>query len=89
MNFNLSEEFLPLENGMRTKNFKLACTYIHGIFGNDNFRNEWLNNIRKQKNCAARKVVSTRNAINDSFDAIAQALRDNLDINFLLQYITM
>lgn len=87
-NYYYSDEFMPLCNdeGMMTKNFRLACTYLHGIFSNDNFRNNWLNSIRRQKNYGTRK---THTANINSFDAIAEALRTHIDIPDLLQYFSM
>ena len=90
--YNYDENFSALfitdsNDGITNKNFTLAGTYIHGIFDNDNFRALWLNNIRLAKNYEARPEVSTRSVKDESFNAIAKLLAQNLDIKFILSLI--
>ncbi|MBQ3395477.1 MAG: hypothetical protein IJG55_03990, partial [Synergistaceae bacterium] len=63
---------------------RIAGTYIHGIFGNDNFRSLWLNGIRRKKNYGTRSPHTVKK---DSYDEIASVLAHNLDIDFILKLI--
>ena len=89
--YDYSQEFSPLfmidgqPEGMRSKDLRLACTYLHGVFGNDEFRTEWLNAIRSAKNYGTRPIIETRTALDETFDAIAEHLRRHLDIEAILQ----
>lgn len=86
--FNYSDEFRPLftvngkPEGMRTADFRKACTYLHGVFANDWFRNEWLNVLRKAKKYAPHQL---RERGADIFDVIASHLRLHTDVNELLK----
>ena len=80
------EDFHELltNEGITRNDFKLAGTYLHGIFANDNFRAKWLNEIRREKNYGERQ---TNTANHNPYDAIAEVLARNLDINFILRLI--
>ena len=80
------EDFHELltNEGITRNDFKLAGTYLHGIFANDNFRAKWLNEIRRKKNYGERQ---TNTANHNPYDAIAEVLARNLDINFILRLI--
>ena len=88
--YNYSDEFTPLfvidgqPEGMRTPDLRLACTYLHGVFENDEFRTEWLNAIRSAKNYGTRGI-STHTAKIDTFDAVASHLRRHLNIPEILK----
>ena len=57
--------------------YRLAGTYLHGIFSNDNFRTSWLNSIRP-----CEHHTSTVN-----YDSLADVLAQSLDIDFILSLI--
>ncbi len=89
--YNYSEEYTPLfvlngqPEGMRTKDLRLACTYLHGVFENDEFRTEWLNAIRRAKNYGTHPISESRTALDRTFDAIAEHLRRHLDVEAILR----
>ena len=70
--------------GITSHDMRIAGTYIHGIFGNDNFRSLWLNGIRRKKNYGTRSPHTVKK---DSYDEIASVLAHNLDIDFILKLI--
>lgn len=72
------------DEGIMSRDFRLAGTYIHGVFSNDGFRASWLNAVRRQKNYDERRTIT---ANNNSFDALADILAQNLDIKFILSLI--
>lgn len=75
---------LLTDEGITRNDFKLAGTYLHGIFANDNFRAKWLNEIRRKKNYGERQ---TNTANFNPYDAIAEVLTRNLDVEFILKLI--
>ncbi|MBQ7592785.1 MAG: cobyric acid synthase [Synergistaceae bacterium] len=70
--------------GIMRNDFKLAGTYLHGIFANDNLRAKWLNEIRRGKNYGERQ---TNTANFNPYDAIAEVLTRNLDVEFILKLL--
>lgn len=90
VSFSQEEPFVVSETGeiIGTGNSKKNVwgTYLHGIFDNDNFRNELLNKIRKRKNIAI-KEMNTQNHIDNELDKLADYLENNLDIDKLIKII--
>lgn len=59
-------------------------TYVHGIFDNDDFRRQFLNAVRLNKNLPP--LASTRNLRAEkqkNYDRLARIVRDNLNMNLL------
>lgn len=89
-NHEYNHDFHPLftingsPEGITSHDMRIAGTYIHGIFANDNFRSAWLNEIRRHKNYGTR---SAHTVSKDSYDEIAGVLAHNLDIDFILKLI--
>ncbi|MCM8539209.1 MAG: cobyric acid synthase [Lentisphaeraceae bacterium] len=55
-------------------------TYLHGIFDNDQFRREFLNDLRKVKNLGPIGKISTYD-LEPAFDKLADVVRENVDLN--------
>ena len=68
-------------------NSRVSSSYTPGKFKNDEFRNYWLNMIRSSKNYDAHDVINTDNVINDAYNSMAETLKQNLDVNFILRLI--
>lgn len=68
-------------------NDNVIGTYLHHIFHNDTFRNEWLNAIRVQKGFAPKSVVNTTDIKEESFEKLAKVIEEHLDINYLKELI--
>ena len=57
------------------------ATYIHGIFDNSKFTNDFLNIIRKQKNMSEQNEILSFNEFKErEYNKLAKLLRENLDI---------
>jgi adenosylcobyric acid synthase len=62
--------------------------YLHGIFGNDGFRQAWMDSLRRQAPNSALKqtprcVSRTRGRVEDSLERLADAVESALDMNRL------
>ncbi|HEY3331532.1 MAG TPA: cobyric acid synthase [Capsulimonadaceae bacterium] len=68
---------------------QIIGTYVHGIFDNDSFRSAWLNRVRERASFPIRAPVNTSAVKEKSFDRLAQACRDNLDIEKLLELMVV
>lgn len=64
--------------GVRSGN--IWGTYLHGIFDNDIFRREFLNDLRKPKGLEPVDKVSTYD-LEPAFDKLAEAVRENVDLD--------
>jgi adenosylcobyric acid synthase len=73
------------DDGVRQDN--VWGTYLHGVFDNHEFRNEFLNKIRKNK--GLRYLESKRFDQDKEFDKLAQALKEELDMDYLYSILNM
>lgn len=76
-----------IHQGISTFDSPLICkdnifaTYIHGIFDNSKFTNDFLNMIRRKKNMPEQiETLSFREFKEREYDKLAKLLRENLDI---------
>lgn len=67
--------------GASSSDGKAWGTYLHGIFDADEFRNWFLNQLRKNKKLPISDKPSLIYDINTSLDRLADVLRENLDLN--------
>ena len=59
----------------------MFATYIHGIFDNSKFTNDFLNMIRRKKNMPEQKEILSFNEFKErEYDKLAKLLRENLNI---------
>lgn len=88
-----NDRFVPVikteeyTDGLADKNFKVAGTYFHNIFHNDEFRNGWLNMIRKSKGYSERAIVDTNNLKESDYDALANETAKYLDIEYIMNLL--
>ncbi|MEH7111212.1 cobyric acid synthase [Neobacillus niacini] len=79
--------FLRLENGTKEgyfgKNGQIIGTYLHHLFHNDEWRNQWLNMIRKSKGLPNKEVISISDFKDKRYDAIAANMKKHLDFDLL------
>ena len=60
---------------------RVFTTYIHGIFDNSKFTNDFLNIVRREKNMPEQKEIFSFNEFKEKeYDKLAELLRKNLDI---------
>ncbi len=63
-------------------------TYIHGIFDNDRFRRELINDLRKKRGLAlAEDVTDFAKARDAALDKWAAVMRESIDMNFIQKLI--
>ena len=76
-----------IHQGISTFDAPLICknrifaTYIHGIFDNSKFTNDFLNIVRREKNMPEQKEIFSFNEFKEKeYDKLAGLLRKNLDM---------
>ena len=89
----ISPIFKDLNLGWYKQNNKggtIAGTYIHGIFENDNWRNEYINSIRKRKKLPAleKKTISYKVKRELIIENLANEFDKYLNLSSLLNWET-
>ena len=76
-----------IHQGISTFDSPVICkertfaTYIHGIFDNSKFTNDFLNIVRREKNMPKQKEIFSFNEFKEKeYDKLAELLRKNLDM---------
>lgn len=71
--------FLKLENGIDEGYFanrgQIIGTYLHHLFHNDEWRNQWLNGIRKSKGLSEKEVTNIKDFKDKRFDDLAMEMK--------------
>lgn len=68
-------------DGVVTEDGRLWGTYVHGIFHNDRFRHDWLNEVRRGKGLAPSGRTTAFGRLRElSFDRLADHVRRHLDM---------
>ena len=63
------------------------ATYLHGIFDDDRFRRDWLDEVRRRRGWAAKGGVATRYGIEDALNRLAAHVRSRIDVGRLYKEI--
>ncbi|OGP29736.1 MAG: cobyric acid synthase CobQ [Deltaproteobacteria bacterium GWC2_42_11] len=71
---------VKIQDGAVSDNGKVWGTYIHGIFDNDEFRTDFLNEIRSKKGLPLQKKISFRDKKDENIKTLADVVRNNIDI---------
>jgi len=83
-----SKAQVDLLDGCYNQALRVWGTYLHGIFDNDNFRRVFINSLRREKGLKElAKECSTRKTLVESYDRLAEAVRENLDMDMIYQII--
>ena len=69
-------------DGAISGNGRIEGTYLHGVFGSDDFRRAWLTSIRQMQ----RAPIAFEATVDEALDEIAGVLAANLDIDALLSF---
>ncbi len=83
-----AENFLKIEeyyDGALVNGGQIIGCYLHNIFHNDRFRNEWLNMVRERAGLPKREMVDTEGNKERSFAKLADACRKYLDMDAILR----
>jgi adenosylcobyric acid synthase len=79
--------FLSLENGKEEgyfgRNGQIIGTYLHHLFHNDEWRNHWLNQIRKSKGLHTKETTYIREFKDKRYDEIADRMKEHLNLELL------
>lgn len=73
--------------GVANETLTVAGTYLHNVFHNDMFRNDWLNRIRESKGMKLLPCIDTESSKEESYNKLAELALENLDMNYLLKDI--
>jgi adenosylcobyric acid synthase len=83
--------FLTLNNGIEEgyfgKNGQIIGTYLHHLFHNDKWRNQWLNMIRQRKGLPSQGVQYISEDKDKRFDALALKMKSHLKWDLLKDII--
>lgn len=83
--------FLTLANGEDEGYFadggQIIGTYLHHLFHNDEWRNHWLNMIRKRKGHPAKEIHSISEFKDKRFDSIAAEMKSHLKWDLIKKII--
>lgn len=75
--------FLILEDGKEegyySEDGKTIGTYVHHLFHNDEFRNFWLNEIRRSKQLPTRNILYRQDLKESKYDELALTLKKYMD----------
>ncbi|TCP31256.1 adenosylcobyric acid synthase (glutamine-hydrolysing) [Scopulibacillus darangshiensis] len=72
------------EEGAYARDGRIIGSYFHDLFYNDDWRNHWLNNIRKEKGISP-KQVTVQNQREAGYDRLASQIRQALDIDYVVK----
>lgn len=79
--------FISLENGKEEgyfgRNGQIIGTYLHHLFHNDEWRNHWLNQIRKSKGLDTKETTYIRENLDKRYDEIAYQMKEHLNFELL------
>ncbi|MEC1521178.1 cobyric acid synthase [Neobacillus niacini] len=79
--------FLLLENGNEEgyygRNGQIIGTYLHHLFHNDDWRNTWLNLIRKRKGLHTKETTCIKEYKDKRYDDIAAQMKEHLNVELL------
>ena len=62
-------------------------TYLHHIFHNDGFRNDWLNKVRRHNNMETFEIVNTSRIKEESYEELAKRVEDCFDMDLLMSLL--
>lgn len=84
------EQLLDLNgvaDGVADKGLHNAGTYMHNIFHNDEFRNIWLNNIRRKAGLSPLPIVDSTAAKDRAYNILAKTFINEMDMDYLMNNI--
>ncbi|GIN84989.1 cobyric acid synthase CobQ [Heyndrickxia sporothermodurans] len=67
------------EDGYYHPSGKIIGTYLHSLFHNDEWRNEWLNMLRQSKKISYQPIVNLQNQKDQKYELFANHVKKHLD----------
>jgi adenosylcobyric acid synthase len=74
-------------DGAADSELRSAGSYLHNAFHNDEFRNVWLNRIRKAKGLPECRPTDSSKARDQAYDKLAAAFLRSIDMKYLLDEV--
>lgn len=74
-------------DGAKTEDERVIGTYFHGIFDSINFREELLNNIRRDKNLPELKSKSFESEKEKEMEKLGKIIEESLDMDKIMEII--
>lgn len=74
-------------DGVANDDFSRAGSYLHNIFHNDNFRNFWLNCLRRRKGLPEREIVDTMAYKESQYEKLAAYAKKYLDMDYIMELL--
>lgn len=74
-------------DGYYGENGKIIGTYLHHLFHNDEWRNQWLNLVRQEKGFSLKETVRIRDFKDRRFDELARQMKEHLNWDLLQNII--
>jgi adenosylcobyric acid synthase len=75
------------EDGCVMAEGQILGTYLHGILNNDNFRYQWLKNLRKVHGFQEQLLVQTDYIKDETYDLLASRTEKYLDMDYIMKLI--
>lgn len=63
-------------------------TYLHHIFHNDQYRHQWLEDVRKHNGLPSQEPVDTTSIKEASYDGLAERVEQFFDMDYLMELIS-
>lgn len=70
-------------DGYYGENDRIIGTYLHHLFHNDGWRNQWLNRIRESKGLPNKEVVHIKDFKDQRFNELARQMKDHINWDLL------
>ncbi|MBM7651300.1 cobyric acid synthase [Neobacillus cucumis] len=70
-------------DGYYGNNGRIIGTYLHHLFHNDGWRNQWLNRIREWKGLPNKEVVHIKDFKDQRFNELARQMKDHINWDLL------
>ncbi|MBT2654533.1 cobyric acid synthase [Bacillus sp. ISL-18] len=72
-----------IADGYYGKNGRIIGTYLHHLFHNDGWRNQWLNRVREWKGLPNKEVVHIKDFKDQRFNELARQMKDHINWDLL------
>ncbi len=76
-----------IKDGSISKDLRVWGTYIHGLFENDDFRNQLLSELKRKKGINGASAASYNSIKEASIERLARVVEENLDMEMLRGFI--
>jgi len=80
---------VKIKDGAVSANGKIWGTYIHGIFDNDEFRTEFLNEMRITKGLPFQGVIRFKDKKDENIKTLARVINESIDLPGLYEIIKL